>query len=275
MKRYLDDGIFNKFKEDFVFLFKTIKDSDGELDLRLRDNSFNLYYKGNSLAYIEIKSKGDYRIKIHEKFVTDVFEKDNRFNQKSKKHKDYIEFLIAPKLLHPFFQKKYLKKLTENIKKVNNGEEITFEQILITDNIDREDFFIIDKQVQVIETSLKGRLDLLALRQQNGNKYCFEVLEVKLGNNPELKEAVGKQLEGYIGHIKKNFNEWKKCYEKNYEQIKKTGIFNKPSYDTIEIIDKTNGKVIVGGYSIIGSKSIKELKKHFLSISVKQFLNKV
>ncbi len=57
-------------KDDFKFLLKMIKDEDfiGELDLALRDNYFNLYYKGNSLAKIEFGKGNSYKISINEKF---------------------------------------------------------------------------------------------------------------------------------------------------------------------------------------------------------------
>ncbi|NLI11422.1 MAG: hypothetical protein GX425_02060, partial [Peptococcaceae bacterium] len=37
--------------------------------------------------------------------------------------------------------------IRSRIKAINNGEEITFEQMIITDNMDREDLIIIDRQV--------------------------------------------------------------------------------------------------------------------------------
>ena len=41
-------------EDDFKFLLKINEDKDyrGEFDLALRDNYFNLYYKGNSLAKV-------------------------------------------------------------------------------------------------------------------------------------------------------------------------------------------------------------------------------
>lgn len=270
IKRYLDDGIFKRFIEDFGFLFQIIKDSSGEFDIRLRDNYINLYYKGYSLAKVNLK-KLTYAVSINRKFAADIHSGDKRFASPVCEG-DYCVFSLSPELLHPFFQAKYLKKLCSNIQKVNAGAEVTFEQMLITDNLDNDRIFIIDRQIT--ETALKRkRVDLLALSQVEGNQYRFLVIEVKLGNNPELKRDVGEQLKSYIGHINAHFKEWKDCYERNYLQVKETGIFDRPLFRNVEILEGAKGLVVVGGYSGIGRKSIDELKKSYPEIEVKSFVN--
>lgn len=271
LKRYFsDDEKLNRFLADFDFLFKKVKASLDELDLKLRSNYFNLYYKGNSLAKVSFKGV-NYKIDIHNKFIKNVFDGDERFNPEKSKSSHYTSYILKPELLPAFFQMKYLKKIYSNIRKVNYGEEITFEQILITDNLNRPDFFIIDRQIT--ETSLKRkRLDLLALQQvdKNKNKYRFLVIEIKLGNNPELKKDVGEQLEGYLTHIHGHFPSWKGCYEKNYKQLKKTGIFDIPEYSEIEIVNSTQGMAVVGGYFNMAQKNISHLKKSYPDVKVKQ-----
>ena len=79
MKRYLDQQAFERISHDFLFLFKAIRKSCGELDFRLRIGYFNIYYKGNSLAKVTIR-KDEYLVSIHRKFATDkVFRGDDRF----------------------------------------------------------------------------------------------------------------------------------------------------------------------------------------------------
>jgi hypothetical protein len=266
LKRYFSQDKLKKFLKDFNFLFKKIKESLGGLDLKLRDDYLNLYYKGNSLAKVEFARKG-YKVIIHNKFTEGVFDGDERFNPE--KSDSYDSYILGPEVLPAFFQTKYLNRIYNNISKVNYSEEMTFEQMLITDNLERQDFFIIDRQIT--ETSLKGkRLDLLALKQFNENKYHFLVIEVKLGNNPELQKDVGEQLNGYLEHIEGEVNSWKKCYEENYKQIKKTGIFDIPEYPEIEIVKKTQAWVVVGGYSGMGKKNVKILKKSYPDIGVKE-----
>jgi hypothetical protein len=272
MKRYLDQQAFKRVSHDFLFLFEAIKKSRGELDFRLRDGYFNIYYKGNSLAKVTIR-KDSYKASIHYKFATEeVFKRDDRFNRLGERHDDYIEFRLIPKLLHPFFQKEYMDRLCSNIAKVNYSEEIAFEHMLITDNMERDDFFIIDRQVT--ERAMERRkLDLLALKQKQDNRFYFFVMELKLGNNPELRGKVGEQLSGYVDHIKAHFQDWKVSYEITYCQLKRFGLFDQPEFNDIEIVKGTEGMVVVGGYSGIAAERIGELNNAFPNLKVKQFKN--
>ena len=54
LKRWIDDEHFDAVRNDFAFLCTRVRQECGELDLRLRDNYFNLYYKGNSLAKVHV-----------------------------------------------------------------------------------------------------------------------------------------------------------------------------------------------------------------------------
>ncbi len=271
MKRYLDDEYFKRFIKDFQFLFKLIRDSHGELDLRLRDNYFNIYYRGNSMAKIAF-SKTGYQVAIHQKFAEGVFDQDQRFSKAlntGNRLEGYNLYSINPELLHPFFQRKNLNKLASKIKKVNYGEEIVFEQALITDNMNREDYLVIDRQVIDRELGRK-RLDLLGLRQVNGGTYAFEVIELKMGNSSELKAEVGMQLEGYINHIKANIIQWKENYEIVYQQLKQAGLFDKPSAAEIDIYPEVSGRVVVVGYSGIARNNMDILTQSYPNLNVEQ-----
>ena len=276
MTHHLGDENLQRFLKDFDFLFVIIRESKGELDLRLRDNYFNLYYKGNSLAKIKF-IKDCYGISIHEKFVghddDEIFKDDDRFFRQGKPMGNYLVYSVTSKLLHPFLQVKYLRRLSSNIKNVNYGEEITFEQMMITDNMERDDWFIIDRQVT--EASFQKRMDLLALKQIRENKFQFIVIEVKLGNNSDLEGKVVDQLTHYAEHINDNFDNWKQSYEKYYCQIKQTGIFNSPSFESVEIIKDVKGMVVVAGYSGIARKKIESLKSKYPDIEVKQFSHRL
>ena len=184
IKRYLSENRFDNFKKDIVAgrnpLIDTIKNSGGELDLQFRpENKLNIYYKGNSLAGIEVQVN-NYVVKIHEKFdpINSAGKNSakrfprNRFKRKG----NYYKIKLERDELLKFFQNKIIESLSANIKSVNNGEEITFEQSLITDNLDCEDIIIIDRQVG---GGIEGMLDLLALKKTNSGKYTFVVLEVK------------------------------------------------------------------------------------------------
>ncbi len=88
MKRYLSQGQIERVSKDFRFLVKKSRKSFGELDLRLRDGYFNLYYKGNSPAKVTVKRDG-YVASIHKKFATEkVFRGDSRFDGKGLARRD-------------------------------------------------------------------------------------------------------------------------------------------------------------------------------------------
>ena len=270
IKRYFDDQNFERIKKDFTFLIQIIQDFKGELELAFRENYFNLYYRGNSAAKILIKKNGYYEISINEKFYPKSINDDKRFPPNTSG--DYKSTVIQSNLLHPFFQKKHLQEILSNIKKEGYSEELTFEQMLITDNLEREEIIIIDRQV-TDKKLRRRRMDLLALKQVEENKYNFLVLEVKMGNNPELKSNVAEQVEDYVNHIKEYFHDYKNCYEKQYLQKKKLGLFKAPKWESIDIINDVRELIIVGGYSGIAKEQIKKLKESYPHLHVKEFFH--
>lgn len=194
IQRYFSSKVLISMKKDFDFLFPMLDNFFGEVDFSIRDNYFNLYYKGNSLAKVRLKRNGLYSVSISNKFFQNSkVKKDNRFSLHLRSSGENTIAELPPNLLYPFFQRTYINDLCSQIRIVNNGEEIEFEQSIITDNIDNPAFFIIDRQIT--ETTLKRkRIDLLALKRLSETHYRFVVVEVKLGKNKDLKQAVVGQL---------------------------------------------------------------------------------
>lgn len=128
IKRYLSNDNLLRAKRDFKFLLKSIQNYNGELDMFLRDNYFNLYYKGNSLAKVSFKSSDQYLVSIHNKFFSgSKAEKDSRFSShyvsRPIQHK-YQDLLLPAKLLPQFFQKNYLNSFFSLIRQENYGAAI-------------------------------------------------------------------------------------------------------------------------------------------------------
>jgi hypothetical protein len=138
--------------------------------------------------------------------------------------------------------------------------------MLITDNTNREDLIIIDRQV--MDRAFKTKMDLLILKKDQQGSYRFCVIELKLGNNPELKDKVGDQLKGYMARIDSNFEDYKACYEKNFRQKRELGLLSAP--DLVQIAPGCSGAVIVMGYSGMARQAIKELRQKHPSIIVIQ-----
>lgn len=268
MKRFLDQDNLERIKNDFEFLISMFQGKDyiGEFDLALRDNYFNIYYQGNSLARVEFYKDDMYGVKINQKFFDETSAKnDKRF--KAIEKGDYYEIELDKNLLHPFFQKKYINEFASNIRKTNYSEDLARELAIITDNLNREDIIFIDRQV--MSGDFPGRLDLLALQQVEKNKYSFLVIEVKLGKNPELGKQVAQQLKGYISHIDKNFNDYKKCYEEQYKQKKQIGLIRTPNFKTIDIIRPVKGLILSVGYSGIARGKINQLRRNHPELDIR------
>lgn len=272
IQRYFDQDDFDRLQQDFVFLVDIIEGFKGELELSLRDGYFNLYFRGNNAAKVTFMKNNKYRISLHKKFYPRSLERDPRFSDTLVG--DYRIIHATSKLLHPLLQKKYLAEIYSKIKRVNHSEELALEQMLITDNLHREDFIIIDRQVS--DSSLHGRkMDLLALKQVESNRYHFYVLEVKMGNNPELKEKVATQIETYINHITTHFEDYRNCYQVQYHQKRAFGLLPTPQWESINIIPEVHGTVIVGGYSGIAKGQIEALKSSHPNLQVYTFQYKV
>lgn len=267
ISRYFSEENFDRWRNDFQFLTKIYKSFKGELAISLRDNYFNLYFRGNNAAKVTFKPNGKYRIDIHEKFYPSSLKKDKRFSNTSSVNYHVIE--TTSEFLHPLLQKSRLNEIYSKIKRENYSEELTFEQMLITDNLDREELILIDRQVT--DTKMKRRMDLLALKQTQRNQYQFLVLEIKMGNNPELKDKVASQVSVYVNHIDENFLAYKSCYEKHYSQKKMTGIITRPDWDAIEIVQGAQGMIVVGGYSVIAKEQIEILNASYPQLKVLSF----
>lgn len=271
IKRFLSVDDFKRVKKNFHFLSKYIQNSFGEYDLSIRENYFNLYYKGYSLSKVEPKRNDTYQVTIHKNFFAGTKADNPKYFKSKKCSGQYCILQLETNHLHPFFQAKHLSEFAANIKKEPSGE-IGFEQSLITDNLNQDSVIIIDRQIT--DTELKRRrLDLLALKKVDGNKYKFQLLEVKLGNNNELKGEVALQLQWYVNHVKAHFPEYKDCYEKQYTQKKELGLITTPTHKSIEIVEPVEGRIIVGGYSGMANSRIKSLKAAYPNLDIKHFKN--
>lgn len=266
-------------KKDFKPLVKLINNSNEEYNLQIRQDCFNIYYQGNSVAQVTPRRNHSYSVRIHEKFVArGMREKLENYSSCKRAKSGYITFNVKSENLYPFFQRKHVNIISGQIRKEHNGEEITMEQVIITDNPPSPDFFIIDRQVA--DHLNWSRVDLLALKRDETGKYHFVVFEIKLGRNPELRERAGRQVSDYIKHIREHIDDYADCYQRNYGQKKQLGLFDtthKPMPHNILIDPEPNsieGIVIACGYSQLAEKNIKQLrcaiKENGWSILVKQ-----
>lgn len=294
IERYLkvrsqNPEMWKQTKEDLKPLVGLINRSGGEYSLQLRENYFNIYYRGNSLAKVIPDRKGTYTARIHKEFLQ--LDEPDKILRKLKQYSSinetspYVTFRIHPGKLYHFFQSNHLKALSSNIRKRGYGEEITFEQVLITDNPPSEKFIIIDRQVGD-HVNKKAQIDLLALRRDSADKpFHFLVIEVKLGGNPELHGKVGEQLNKYVKHIREFMKDYVDCYKENYRQKKQLDLFDPfdrclPDEIEIDTDEKTvEGLIVVGGYSGLAGKArpnlCQKIKEKQWNIKVQQLSNEI
>ena len=268
IQRYFADrDQLDHIVSDFRFLVRMIRRSGGEYDLQLRDGYFNVYYKGNSLARVTPVRGRKYRIEMHRDFAKGfVFEKLAKHAHRQLRARGgsgtYKRFLVDAEKLHPFLQSNHLRSLAANIARRNYGEEISFEQVLITDNPPTEKFVIVDRQVT--DRGTRGQMDLIALtRDSTAEPFHFVIIEVKLGKNPELRGKVGRQLSDYVTHVREHIRDYVDCYRENYRQKKLMGLFDETLPDEIEIEGRVEGVVVTGGYSQLAEKAKEELERQF------------
>ncbi len=267
IERYLRPENYDRVRRDFRPVIRLINGSYGEYSLQLREDYFNIYYQGNSIAKVEPNKNGTYTALIHSKFVKDLLHDLDRYSDIKHSSNDRnpngpLRFRIQPDHLHGFFQRKHLNRIGARIRSVHNGEEITMEQVIVTDNPPSPGYIIIDRQVA--DHTNWSRVDLLSLKQDSNGKYNFVVIEVKLGRNPELRGKAGEQASTYVRHIRKNIDDYSDCYELNYIQKKGLGLFGEDMPDSIAINreeSSVRGLVVSCGYSLVADENIKRLSR--------------
>jgi hypothetical protein len=249
-----------------------VKSYHGELELAFRKGRLSVYYRGNSLATIVFRRAEMYRIEIHERFLAGL---DPQTQAKFSVSRGYGRVEADAHDAHQVLQRPNIDKLMKAIRDINHSEELTFEQILITDNPPTPGFLLIDRQVR--DTHMKKRLDLLGLRRLESGRYGFVVIEVKLGKNAELSEAAATQLQEYVDHIRKpeHAEAYARCYEKTYEQKRQLRLIDGDDMPATIEIDGSHveGLVVVGGYTLQAREQTDRLHAAHPDLKVHIFRN--
>lgn len=212
--RRLSDNFLTTLQSRFLAALTQQVIADKDLDIQIRENYLNIYYKGNSLLKLsEVNSV--YVVDIHEKFRTG---------------------LEIPALLDeqttPYFIS-LIPALKNNIIRYGSSSlEIEYEQIIIrANNLEprtNSEYFIIDRQYA---TEI-GRFDLIGLFwSRRGRKQgqvvplCF--MELKFALNSDIKE-IHHQLQRYYEFIRENASTLAQENEYILRQKLELGLFNQP-----------------------------------------------
>ena len=241
------------------------------IDIQIRNNYINLYYKGASLIRFEWKNRSNYEIKISEAYFKPVSPKGMGVCpsfSKDKEGKDRLRVFKydvgSIRQLRQNF-KDIISQLKKNIDYLGRGKENAFEQLFIENNLNQKnepEFIILDRQIVV--KGLK-RLDLVALSKlENSIEYRMNLIELKYGEDPRIAEVHDKQLDTYYRLFLTDYSHIVSKYEKIIKQKK---AINRWPYSNIDFrISKdsnTMRKIAIFGNIKENSCLLKKAKKQF------------
>jgi hypothetical protein len=189
--RKLSDGLMDCLKSGFLTgIIQTVRD-DYDLNLEIREDYLNIYFKGNSLLKLSQASSTRYKIEIHKKFTSGL-----NILSELKNEKDVFDFLNC------------IPQLKQNIiQHGKNALEIEYEQMIIRANNyeprNNSEYFIIDRQYTV---SNIGRFDLTGIFWDRKRRRKYQVvdlclMEVKCALNQDIND-VHHQLTRYYEALK-------------------------------------------------------------------------
>jgi hypothetical protein len=213
--RKLSDNFINLLKSGFLAGIRRRVRKDKDLDLQIRDNYLNIYYKGNSLLKLAEVDGKKYRVEIHPKFLKNLTVPD---------------FLMDEETTATFLGN--IPHLKENIIKYGQASlEVEYEQLIVRANNleprNNSEYFIIDRQY----ATRKGRFDFTGLawdrnkRRKKGQAVPLCFMEVKFALNPDIKD-VDQQLNRYYQAIKADTANIAQEAQTIFRQKLELGLFN-------------------------------------------------
>lgn len=190
--------------------------ADKDLDLQIRDNYLNIYYKGNSLLKLTEPTAGRYEVSINAKFESEpkIFEWNDEITTS-------------------IFIKK-IPCLKENIIKHGKSSlEVEYEQLIIRANNfeskSNSEYFIIDRQY-VADDEGKNRFDLTGFYwpregRRRGDQVPLCLMEVKFALNPDI-ENIHDQVSRYYNFLKNNIKAFAEETQNVFQQKLALGLIN-------------------------------------------------
>ncbi len=221
--RKLSDSFLQDLKSGFLSGLMAQVRQDRDLDLEIREDYLNIYYKGNSLLKLAEVQAGRYRVEIHPKFT-----RDTKFQD-----------LTDEATTHLFLAQ--IPSIKENIIQYGKSSiEIEYEQMIIRANNyeprNNSEYFIVDRQVAAGKA---GRFDLTGIYWPRKGRRKNQVVslclfEVKFALNQDIQD-VHKQLERYYEAIKANAAEIADETQTIFRHKLDLGLFNQ-SPERLEVL---------------------------------------
>ena len=215
--RKLSDAFVYNLKTGFLSEINQRAINDTDLDLQIRDNYLNIYYKGNSLLKLDEVTPERYRVTIDTKFTNGARIGDLVDTETTQAFLDRV----------PFIKENILKHGKSSL-------EVEYEQMIIRANNyeprNNSEFYIIDRQ---ITAGKAGRFDLTGFywkraKRRKGQEVPFCLMEVKFALNADIQH-VHEQIERYYLAIQNRAGEMAEEAEGILRQKIELGHFNQPA----------------------------------------------
>lgn len=215
--RKLSESFMQELTSGFLRSLTERVRQDHDLDLQIRDNYLNIYFKGNSLLRLNQVKSGKYRVMVHTKFSGDTLFSDLT-NEET-----VDEFIRA------------IPMIKDNI--LSHGKpslEIEYEQMIIRANNyeprNNSEYFIVDRQYAVSDI---GRFDLTGIywpRQRRKRHQVVQpcLMEVKFALNQDIQD-VHQQLNRYYQAIQQDPADIAQEIESIFQQKLELGLYKQPS----------------------------------------------
>ena len=167
--------------------------NDDDLDFQIRDNYFNIYFKGHSL----LKLESNRRVTVDNKFIEGL---------------GLGYYLDSDEAVSIFLQN--VPNIKDRITLLGKKEiEREYEQLFIRVNnctIPESEYFVLDRQYTRSDGS-ESQLDMVGLywshkNRQHNKTVPLTVFEIKYADNPDIK-SVDKQLQRYYNYVMTHFEE--------------------------------------------------------------------
>lgn len=214
--RTLSEQYLREMKSGFLKGLTDKVRQDKDLDLEIREDYLNIYFKGNSLLKLNQINPRRYRVEIHPKFTGGI-----RFAD-----------LVDEETTNEFLSQ--IPVIKENIIRYGKSSlEIEYEQMIIRANNyeprNNSEYFIVDRQYVAGQA---GRFDLTGLRwprrgRRKGQVVSPCLMEIKFALNQDIQD-LDEQLNRYYLAIKDHATELAEEIETVYHQKLELGLFNQP-----------------------------------------------
>jgi hypothetical protein len=215
--RKLSDTFLANLTTGFLAPLAELARQDKDLDLEIRDNYLNIYYKGNSLLQLAERTPGHYPLSLHEKFTRGL---------------DLPAALTGAQEVEQYLLA--VPGIKDNIiRYAKKSLEIEYEQMIIRANNfeynNATEYFIIDRQY--VSPKI-GRFDLTGIYWNRNNRRPGDVvplclMEIKFALNKDIQD-VDQQLQRYYDAIAADPAALAAEAQLQFHQKLALGLFNQP-----------------------------------------------